>query len=190
MDKTVASKLYLETLGTGIPAASPGKSLLMMEACVWCLRNQNHTNGVKLKVIENDKKERFYTVHWPKNLDIKAIFRTYNQEDAIEYGAEALAFLLVREQTNFTVIERAVTSTGIDYWLGFKNINRNHIFHKAARLEISGILAENKGNTVTSRINIKQKQTQPTDHTLPVYIIVVEFSKPWAKMVLKNVNSR
>jgi hypothetical protein len=50
--------------------------------------------------------------------------------------------------------------------------------HKAARLEISGILAENKGNTVTSRINIKQKQTQPTDHTFPVYIIVVEFSKP------------
>ncbi|RKZ40257.1 MAG: hypothetical protein DRR16_05905 [Candidatus Parabeggiatoa sp. nov. 3] len=40
------------------------------------------------------------------------------------------------------------------------------------------LLAENKGNTVTSRINIKQKQTQPTDHTFPVYIIVVEFSKP------------
>jgi len=55
-------------------------------------------------------------------------------------------------------------------------------------LEISGILAENPGNTVTSRINLKLKQTQPTDHTFPVYIIVVEFSKLWAKMVLKNVN--
>ena len=94
----------------------------------------------------------------------------------------------MRELTHFTVIERAVTSTGIDYWLGFKNVNRNHIFHKAARLEISGILAENERNTVTNRIHLKQKQTQPTDHTLPVYIIVVEFSKPWIKMVLKNVN--
>jgi len=45
----------------------------------------------------------------------------------------------------------------------------------------------NERNTVTNRINLKQ--TQPTDHTLPVYIIVVEFSKPWVKMVLKNVNS-
>jgi len=160
-----------------------------MEACVWCLLNQNHANGVKLKVVGNDKENLFYEIYWPENIETETIFRSYNQDDATQFGAEAIAFLLVREYTKFTVIERAVTSTGIDYWLSFKNVNKNHLFHRAARLEISGILAENPGNTVTSRINLKLKQTQPTDHTFPVYIIVVDFSKPWAKMVLKNVDS-
>lgn len=192
MEKIIG-KLYLDSLGTGIPVASPGKTLLLMETCVWCLLHQNHANGVKLKLIEieNDvekcKNDVFFEVYWPKHLDTKTIFRSYNQEDATQFGAEAIALLLVREHTKFTVIERAVTSTGIDYWLGFKNANKNHIFHRAARLEISGILAENPSNTVTSRINIKLKQTQPTDHTFQVYIIVTEFSKPWTKMVLKNV---
>lgn len=192
MEKIIAGKLYLDSLGTGIPATSPGKALLLMETCVWCLLKQNHANGVKLKVVENDvengEKGIFFEVYWPKYLNIEAIFRSYNQEDATQFGAEAIAILLVREYTKFTVIERAVTSTGIDYWLGIKNTNKNHIFHRAARLEISGILAENPSNTVTSRINIKLKQTQPTAHTFPVYIIVTEFSKPWVKMVLKNVN--
>ena len=62
MGETIAGKLYLDSLDSDIPAASPGKSLLLMEACVWCLLNQNHANGVKLKVVENNKEDLFYEV--------------------------------------------------------------------------------------------------------------------------------
>lgn len=56
------------------------------------------------------------------------------------------------------------------------------IFNNAARLEVSGILEENKGNTVEGRIKKKINRLKP-EGELSDFIIVVEFSKPWTKMV-------
>src|SRR5262245_42519432 len=91
-----------------------------METCVWCLVASEHANGVSLKVI-NEPANDSYLVRWPTELDIEAIKRSLNQDDAIEEGAEAIALLLAVDRTEFTAVERASTSTGIDYWLGYKD---------------------------------------------------------------------
>lgn len=173
-----------------IAQVSEGKALQLMEACVWCLFHCKHENGVSMKVVDGDK-EVHYSVIWNVScIDIEAVRRSYNQDDAIEAGAEAIAFCTVIKRTNYSAVERASTTTGIDYWLGYKDRHPNEPFHRSGRLEISGIMIESESNKVSTRLKVKQKQTKPTDHTFPVYIIVVEFSKPYTTMVLKNANSQ
>ncbi|MFZ5518701.1 MAG: hypothetical protein ACOY90_18875 [Candidatus Zhuqueibacterota bacterium] len=181
--------IRLDSIQTRI-SVSKGKAKQLMETCVWCLLYCDHSNGVRLNV-EDDGTSLEYSVVWPtENLDIEAIIRSYNKSDAIEDGAEAIALLVSIERTEYNCVERAITSTGIDYWLGFKERNPNYPFHRASRLEISGIMSENENNTVRSRIRQKLNQTKLSDYTsFPVYVIIVEFSKPYAIMVVKNVNS-
>jgi len=89
------------------------------------------------------------------------------------------------DRTEFEAVERASTTTGIDYWLGYKD-NLNNPFERAGRLEVSGILKETVNNTVKMRIQRKLSQTLPTDHMFRVYVVVVEFGKPYATMVMKK----
>jgi hypothetical protein len=163
---------------------STGKAMQLMETCVWCILASKHSNGVTLKVNE-ERPVDSYIVSWPDAaIDSELINRSYNQDDAAEDGAEAIALLLSILRTNYTAVQRASTSTGIDYWLGYKD-NLNNPFEKAGRLEVSGIFAENETNTVKTRIKSKLKQTLPTDNTFSVYVVVVEFSQPYATIVRK-----
>ncbi|MDQ1328053.1 MAG: hypothetical protein QG641_1338 [Candidatus Poribacteria bacterium] len=190
MDDTISGKLNLNSLVSGILALPKGKASMLMETCIWCLLKCDHPNGVKIQVVDCGK-HVCYSIHWPdEEIDKNAVFRSYNKDDAIEHGAEAITFLLIREQTPYTIIRRAVSRTGIDYWLGFKSENSKNLFGKTdARLEVTGILEEKGNNTVKSRIKKKLKQTTPTDNTFRVFVSVVEFSQPYAEMVLKNANS-
>lgn len=167
-----------------VAQVSTGKAKQLMDTCVWCLLNRKHANGLTMRVV--DGADYSYLVTWPdEEIDDEAINRSYNKDDALEDGAEAIAFLVSIDRTAFNAVERAITTTGIDYWLGYKD-NPNNPFERAGRLEVSGILAENEGNTVKNRLKIKLKQTAPTDHTFSVYVIVVEFGEPYATMVLKS----
>lgn len=190
MTVDIVKKIDLDSLRSGIPALSKGKASLLLETCVWCLTECEHDNGTKMKSV-NDAEESSFSIHWPASkVDLLAIGRAYNDNDAVEYGAEALSLLLVREQTSYTAIKRAVTGTGIDYWLGKQKQEGDNIFDACdARLEVSGILKENSSNSVKKRIKEKIKQTHPTDQTFPVLISVVEFGQPYAELVLKNVAS-
>jgi hypothetical protein len=98
-----------------------------------------------------------------------------DHQEATEAGATGLAFLLILNLTEFTIIRRARKGTGFDYWLGFKDAELP--FQDAARLEISGIL-KGDAHEMRSRVRKKLKQTQPTDGVLPAYIVVVEFGSP------------
>jgi hypothetical protein len=177
------SKLDLDKI-QDVARVSEGKAGKLMEACVWCMVSSEHSNGVILAVV--DATETFsYRVSWPKHLDLEAINRSLNQDDATEEGAEAIALLVAMDRTDFDAVERAATTTGIDYWLGYKE-NVNNPFARAGRLEISGILKETANNTVKMRIQRKLSQTLPTDHMFSVYVVVVEFGKPYVTMVLKK----
>ena len=190
MDENVVQQLMLSNLRSGIPALTESKANVLLESCVWCFTECGHRNGVKIKSIYCDN-NACYSIGWPeKEIDIESLKRTYNRDDAVEYGAEAVTFLLILELTPFTAIRRAVTGEGIDYWLGYENNDRLNIFSQAdARLEISGILRERGSNTLKNRIRAKTKQTKPTDHTFPVYISIVEFSVPKSEMVVKNATN-
>ena len=179
--------LNLNSLHNGIPALSQGKAEMLKETCIWCLDECNHHNGVTIRVQNGEKKEKLPICWEEESVDKETIKRTYNKKDAIEYGAEAVSFLLIRDCTEYTAIRRASTGTGIDYWLGNKKTTGNNIFNNTARLEVSGILEETSSNSIQRRVKEKLKQTAPTDHTFPVFISVIEFSEPQAEMVLKNV---
>ncbi len=191
MDDTISGILNLNSLVSGILALSKGKASMLVETCIWCLLKCDHRNGVKIQVVDCGKQVCYYSIRWSdEEIDKNAVLRNYNDDDAIEHGAEAITFLLIREQTPYTVIRRAVSETGIDYWLGFKSENSKNLFGKTdARLEVTGILKEKGTNTVRNRIKKKLKQTIPTDNTFRVFISVIEFSQPYAEMVLKDANS-
>ncbi len=185
-----AGDLILESLSSGIPALTENKASMLKESCVWCLTKCEHSNGIIIESLFCDRSDCYCVIWDDDNINLHNIFRAYNSDDAIEFGAEAIALLLIKEHTPYTAIERAVKGTGIDYWLGYKSDNATILFSKTdARLEITGILKERGANTIKNRIKRKMKQTEASDHTFPVYISVIEFSGPKAEMIMKNANN-
>lgn len=186
MDYISSGDLILDSLGTGIPALTKVKAAMLKEACIWCLIKCEHKNGVKITCTVCDDNV-CYSIKWNGDIDIKDIFRAYNSDDAVEFGAEALSLLLIREKSDFTAIERAAQPLGIDYWLGYKEEDKTSLFSmRDARLEISGILKEKGSNTVKNRIKTKLKQTQTSDYIFPVFVSIIEFSYPKAETVRKD----
>ena len=110
------------------------------------------------------------------------------EESATEDGACAIALLLLKIEKGLSFLERSVRKTGFDYWLGNRPSSGSNIFANKTRLEVSGI--RNGDNShINNRKRIKVNQTQQSDHTrLPVYVVVVEFSRPVAHIVLRQVN--
>ena len=186
MEESINGYLVLESLGSGIPTLTKIKASMLKEACIWCLLNCEHDNGVKISCAVCDD-TAVYSIKWTDDVDLDGILRAYNEDDAVEFGAEALSLLIIREKTEYTAIQRAVRPSGIDYWLGYKNDKKNSLFSMAdARLEISGILRESVSNTVKIRIKVKMKQVEPSDHIFPVFISIIEFGAPKAETVRKN----
>ena len=71
----------------------------------------------------------------------------------------------------------------IDYYLVPKDKQDDVlIFNHAARLEVSGILRQNEGNTVDQRLNRKIKRLKSATG-MSTFIAIVEFGQPWSKMV-------
>ncbi len=95
------------------------------------------------------------------------------------------------EFTEYVGVTQSAKWNGFDYYLTTANTDPNLIFNDAANLEVSGIQAENEGNTIIIRIQSKRRRLQRirsaslgTTSDLPTYICVVEFSKPQAKVAL------
>jgi hypothetical protein len=105
--------------------------------------------------------------------------RCWNDEEyTTEQAAYSIAFLLILQLTNLTVIERSRKGTGFDYWLGSQDSNLMLPFQRMARLEVSGIRKGSRSQ-INARVKQKTEQTRASDaEGLPAYIIVVEFSRP------------
>ena len=123
---STVSELHLHTLGSGIPALASNKAGQRMEACVWCLLECKHSNGVSMIVTENKINQQYRILWKDEDIDRDELSRSYNKDDGPEHGAEAIALLLIRERTDYTAIKRAVKTTGIDYWLGYNNTFANY----------------------------------------------------------------
>src|ERR1051326_7296372 len=92
-----------------------GKALSLMEQCVRCLNHNGHSNGVLLKVIHDN--ESHYEVCWPDDVPTdEELKQSYDNVEAAERGAEAIALLIISKITQFTSVYRSVRGTRIDYW--------------------------------------------------------------------------
>jgi hypothetical protein len=97
-----------------------------------------------------------------------------------------MAFLLILQLTDLTVIERSRKGTGFDYWLGTQGSTTTLPFERMARLEVSGIRKGNRSQ-INARVKQKTEQTRPSDaRGLPAYIIVIEFSRPISVISTKH----
>lgn len=176
--------LNLQSLSNGLPAITPAFGTAIAEAGSVCLANESHEPGVIFEV-EGDFPSLF-ELNWPPVTE--QIRRCWNDEEyTTEQAAYGVAFLLIQQLTNFTVIERSRKGTGFDYWLGTQDVTGELPFQRMARLEVSGI---RRGNRSQINIRVKQKieQTGVSDaQGLPAYIIVVEFSRPISVVRAKNL---
>ncbi|MFB2771688.1 hypothetical protein ACE1AT_20705 [Pelatocladus sp. BLCC-F211] len=174
-------ELLLAKLGEGLPAITPSFGAALAEACAVCLEDQSHSQGVELS-INGDFKAKF-KLYWEPVTE--QMLRCWNdQEFTTEQAAYGVAFLIIKQLTDLTVIERSRKGTGFDYWLGSENKDSELPFQNKVRLEVSGI---RKGDDSRIRARVKQKieQTKPSDGEYLAYIIVVEFSKPLSVIVKK-----
>jgi hypothetical protein len=167
MTKTIE----VEKLRDKITKISGNQCNYYSEACIVLLDELAHRSGVFMYV-DGDVCAT-YSLVWsskPVTSGWKA------KAKLVENAATAIAFFLVAEETDYTIIEEAPIGTGVDYWLGYKE---GHALYDEdnfmnARLEISGI-RDNKAD-INNRLNRKLKQVIPTDSTgLPAYIVIAEF---------------
>jgi hypothetical protein len=176
-------ELNIDLLVEETPALSKNVGNYLSEAAVYCLNKNHHRAGTVLEVSGITFKK--FAVRWTEAVD-KSVERSWgDSKEAVEYGATALAFLILRKLTNYTIIERSFQGTGFDYWLSTTPFDENQPpFHqRKAKLEVSGILTEKPGNSIERRLREKIKQIEMSDSSLPAIIVVVEFGVPKAKLI-------
>jgi hypothetical protein len=176
-----SKELVITKLEQGLPAITPAFGAALAEACAVCLSDQRHTQGVEIQVT-GDLTDVF-KMYWQKVTD--QMLRCWNDSEyTTEQAAYGITLLIIQELTEYTVVERSRRGTGFDYWLGKKGENNQLPFQNAVRLEVSGI---RKGDDSKIKARAKQKleQVSSVDDSLPVYIVVVEFSKPLCFVVRK-----
>lgn len=167
-------EIVLTDLAQGLPAITPAFGAALAEAGAVCLEEQGHFQGVEIKV-SGDFTAKF-KLRWQTVTE--QMLRCWNDEEfTTEQAAYAIAFLIIRELTNLTVIERSSKGTGFDYWLGSVDTEAKIPFQNKVRLEVSGI-RKGDDSRVKARVKQKKEQTIPSDGKYPAYIIIVEFSTP------------
>lgn len=177
--------LKLQDLSKGFPGVTPTFGSMLAEAGAVCFEDQGHTGGAQLQVQGVFRTK--YQVFWEHVTD--QMINSYSDEEfTTEHGAYGVAFLLVLDLTDHTIIQKSRRGTGFDYWLGKVKNDEELPFQNKERLEVSGIRSGDSSR-IKARVNEKLKQVQPSDATaLPALIVVVEFSEPLSQMVRNERN--
>lgn len=179
-------RIVLESLDQGIPVLTTDAAGFYKENCLICLDECGHKSGVLLKLKEQQFEE-YIEVQWTSEITTQMKMTHADLVQATEFGACAIALLIIRDITKYTAVSRAVIGTTIDYYLAPKDSieeflsEETLIFNQSVLLEATGILKETKSNSVYSRMNKKLDRLK-NPKNLRTFIIVVEFSKPWSLM--------
>lgn len=153
------------------------------QATMICLNRHTYSPGVELTVQGSFQTK--FEVSWNQAKLTDDVLRSWQDADeATEFGACGLAFLLVWELTPFRVIRRSRKGTGFDYWLGDKDDYDVLPLSDKARLEVSGIGTAEQSNQINKRLDSKIAQLgKSTNMDLPAIIVIVDFTKPLAYVV-------
>lgn len=173
-------KLSLARLADGkCPCITRGQGRYLAEAASVCIDHQGHPLNAPLVVVGEFRvtfELRRLRVHDQMSRALADL------KEATEFGAEAIGILLVEELTQYRAVYRAVTSTGVDYWLADKE-DENLAW--TARLEASGTLAGGERER-KKRVRQKLRQTERSDDRgIPALVVVVEFGELVAEVAKK-----
>ncbi len=168
-----------------IPGVTKVQAAQHMQACLICLDHNRHLSAVEFEVKEKNASHKAQ-LYWEKEVDEQMRRGWRDLQEATEYGATAIAILLVIKTTEYTIIERSAKGLGFDYWLLEEELYDEDDLLPAgtARLEVSGMIHEEKDSKIRARVEEKVTQTKTSDDLkLPAIIVVVEFSRPEAHLV-------
>ncbi|MGQ0604501.1 MAG: hypothetical protein ACT4QE_22705 [Anaerolineales bacterium] len=170
----------LDSLSNGT-AITPGAVGFYKENSMVCFHRPGHARGVTLTVKYKGSTTAFQVL-WTGEVTQQLLMAYQEPNRATDNAACAIAMALMRELTGFASFEQSVLGTTIDYYLRDRPADDDLIFNRAARLEVSGILKENSGNTVAGRLKEKLDRLK-IEGDLPDFVVVVEFGRPWSEMV-------
>lgn len=145
----------------------------LVEAAVVLLEECGHKTGVALEGLPHNA-----VVSWASP-DPRAAASNADPQDATEFGATAIAILLVKATTPHEVIRRSRKGTGFDWFVGPADAVAP--FAGAQCLEVSGILAEDDAK-MKRRLDDKVRQIVRGGQDLPGYAVVVGFTAPCARI--------
>ena len=180
--------IRLDDLRNGdMPGIEANVGAVHAQAAVICLEDNQHASGVPMKV--DGVVRRDLEVHWRPLRNPAQARRSWDPDNATEWGASGVAALVLEELTEYTVVERASKwvgsrrGSGFDYWLGPKDEDlRQPLLQGTARLEVSGIRKGMEAD-VAARVRKKEAQTQQSDSLkIDAYVLVVEFGAPHSRM--------
>ena len=158
----------------------------LLEACLVCLESNGHNSGITLTVVERDA-PKGYRLVWIGLVGEQATNSYGDPQEATEWGACGIACALIEKVSSLVITKRSRKGTGFDYWLGNAIQDDSRIpllFQDVARLEVSGILNDERMSVIDRRVKDKTRQIERGKHSsLPAYVIVVEFGIPLAKVV-------
>ncbi len=173
-------RIDIDELRKGFPGFTPVAGSYLAEAAIYCLEYSGHESGTELNLhLEGD--DELVPLIWHSKLPSDAASTWKDEQELVEYAAVGIALPLILNLTEYSEVQRARKGSGVDYWLGRKDERGFPILE--ALLEVSGILKESRGNSLNARVQKKKQQVKQSPYkNLPVYVIVVEFSTPKAKL--------
>ncbi len=165
-------KNYIALHDTGvIPKLSPELMLMKGKAAAYCFEECGFNDRQTLRI--SGCFDDSLGVEWNSLSEIDRNSFSDNQEST-EWGAEAIAFIVINQLTDFDVISRSYKSTGFDYTLQKKDCS---LFQgEIAKLEVSGILKLRRDGDLMTRIKQKIKQATKSHQDIPLYVVVTAFS--------------
>lgn len=158
---------------------SQGNVAFMAEAAIACFSTCSIQSGLILTV--DGYVSAAMPISWTGPANLQLILDSYNDlQEATEYGATALALMLVVNHLKMVVIKRSPKDNGgFDYYIG---PNKTVLFQGMSRLEVAGTL--HGGDTeISTRMNRKVKQLSKSAASgQPGYAVVVGFQQRSVKV--------
>jgi hypothetical protein len=182
MNSDTIPELTLESLAE-IPVVIGDEMYWFKNTCIVCLDSQGHESGVRLAV-DSGESNKWCRITWVGGVTDQMRKSHADLVQATEYGAYAIAFLVIRESLDLVAVEQAQRGTRVDFYLAPEALSEPRdatlIFNHTARLEVSGILRESDSNTVDGRTKAKLDRLEPDG--LPTFVAIVEFGHPCSKI--------
>lgn len=176
-------KLQLDFLKEEKIGVSKNVGEYWVEAAIICFLNNGHQSGVNI-LVNVEEQQHSFQLAWTDKITEKVIRSWGDFVEAAEYGATAIAALLISPLTGLVVSGRVPQLMQADYTLQTVENYENGEIEPDALLEVSGIFRKNKGNTVNMRVQKKRKHIENNSkRDYLTYVIIVEFSAPKSKMI-------
>ncbi len=167
-----------------VPALTSSFAGLMQEAVVMCMSEYQHLSGVSCDVRDLKEVLTRTQIVWAIELTDNIVRAFGSATAAAELAGEGIAILAILTMTSYTIIERSIKGTGVDFWLGDEANTTEDVIQREARMEVKGRTRIEFDKDIRSAVRKGVRQTERSAASkLPACVILTEFSRPVIYMV-------